>query len=422
MIPTDLGEAPKSLWRHADFMKLWAAQTVSLFGTGIGGEALPLTAILLLGASPAQMGLLGALGSAPVFLLGLFAGAWADRTRRRPLMMAADLGRAAVLLSIPAAYFLGRLTLTHLFAAAALVGALGIFYDVAYQSLVPALVGRSRLLEANSKLGVSDSAAEVGGPALGGALVQFLGGPLTLLLDALSYLLSAFTLGAIRAREAAPFASPAEGGKLSAGLWVEIRAGLRAVWENRSLRAMGAAAATRNFFGSFFGALYALYVVDTLGLPPVWLGLLISSGGVGALLGALLAVPLARRLGAGRMLLLALPVSAGFGLLVPFATGPNQFSVALLLAVQVFGDLALAVYFIGELSLRQSLAPDRLLGRVNASLRFLSAGAITVGLLVGGMLGQAVGIRPTLGAAALGMLAAAAWLVFSPVRAERTGE
>src|SRR5215212_7981402 len=196
------------LWRHHDFMRLWAGQTVSQFGSTITREALPYTAILVLGASPWQMGLLGAAGAAPLLLLGLFAGVWVDRVRRRPLMIAADIGRALLLLSVPIAYLLGSMRIEQLYVVAALTGVLTVFFNVAYQSALPGLVRREHLLDGTSKLGLSESVAEIGGPPLGGALVQLISGPITLLLDALSFVFSAFMLRRIQAAEPPP--RPAE--------------------------------------------------------------------------------------------------------------------------------------------------------------------------------------------------------------------
>src|SRR5262249_23335746 len=194
------------LWSHHDFMRLWAGQTVSQLGSTVTREALPYTAILALGATPIQMGLLGAAGAAPLLLLGLLAGVWVDRLRRRPVMIAADLGRAVLLLSVPGAYLLGLLRIEQLYVVAALVGVLSVFFDVAYQAFLPSLVQREQIFEGNSKLGMSGSVAEIAGPPLGGTLVQLVGGPVTILLDALSFVFSARSLLRIRAPEPAPAA------------------------------------------------------------------------------------------------------------------------------------------------------------------------------------------------------------------------
>ena len=202
------------LWRHPDFLRLWTGQTISKFGSGITGNALPLAAVLALGAGPAEMGLLAAASAVPVVGLGLVAGAWVDRLRRRPVMIWADAGRALLLASIPAAAALGRLRIEHLFLVAALVGVLTIFFDVAYQSFVPDLVGRRRVLEANSRLASSDAVAEIATPGLTGVLVELITAPMAIALDALSFVGSALFVGAIRTPERPPAArhEPARGG------------------------------------------------------------------------------------------------------------------------------------------------------------------------------------------------------------------
>ncbi|MCL5998600.1 MAG: MFS transporter [Chloroflexi bacterium] len=352
------------LWRHADFMRLWTGQTVSQFGSMITGAALPLTALLVLQATPAQMGVLAAIGAAPVLLVSLFAGVWVDRLHRRPLLIAADLGRAGLLASIPLAALLGVLRIEHLYAVAGLAGVLTVLFDVAYQSYLPSLVQREHIVEANSKLGMSDSLAEVAGNALGGVLVQLFTAPLTMVIDALSFVFSATCLGLIRTREPAP-AKPAHG----QNVWMEIRAGL-----------------------------------------------LVGAGGIGALLGAFVATWITRRFGLGRTMVGALFVAAGLQGLTPLAGGTPLLAVSMLFVAQIVGDVAWAVHAINERSLRQSVAPGQMLGRVNASTQFLVGGVGAVGLLAGGLLGEVIGVRLTLGIAVAGMLLSGLWVLLSPIR------
>ncbi|HUX86637.1 MAG TPA: MFS transporter, partial [Chloroflexota bacterium] len=271
------------LWRNSDFLKLWTGQAVSRFGSTITREALPLTALLVLGATPFQMGLLAAVAAAPVLLMGLVAGVWIDRRRRRPLMIAADLTRALLLVSIPVAALLGRLTIAQLFVVAALVSVVTVFFDVAFQSYVPFLVPRERILEANQKLGLSGSLAEVTAPGLAGALVQVVSAPLTILLDAGSFLVSALLLGLMRTPEMTP--KPVDD---QVSIRSEIRAGLRFVFAHPLLRAFAARALVDTFFGYFFAALYGLYCIRDLGMGPALLGLSVAAGGVGDLIGAVL--------------------------------------------------------------------------------------------------------------------------------------
>ena len=403
-----------TLWRHADFMKLWAGQTVSQFGSMVTRDALPLIGVLVLRASPWQMGLLSAAGSAPVLFIGLLAGAWVDRLRRRPILIAADLGRAVLVASIPVAAVLGRLTLVHLYVVAALAGVLTVFFDVAYEAFLPTLVAPEHVFEGNSKLGVTGSLAEIVVPGITGLLVQLISAPLTLLLDGLSFVVSALTLAAIRAPEPPP---PARGPETSIAR--EIGEGLRMTWGQPVLRALALATAWRDFFGSFYGALYSLYALQVLGLTPLVLGLLIAGGGLGALLGAAVARPLALRLGQGPALVLALALMGLVGLLTPLAGGPRWLVILCLLLPQLVGDLFRAAFEISARSLRQALIPVSWLGRVGASVGFLVGGLGTLGLLVGGILGSAIGIRPAIWVAALGGALAALLLVFSPVPAWR---
>lgn len=409
-----MASSTTSLWRHPDFMKLWTGQTVSQFGSMVTRDALPLIGVLVLRASPWQMGLLSAAGSAPIILFGLLAGALVDRLRRRPILIAADLGRAVLVGSIPAAALLGRLTLAHVYVVAALAGVLTAFFDVAYQAFLPTLVAPEQLFEGNSKLGLTSSLAEIVVPGLTGLLVQIISAPLTLAVDALSFLVSALSLTWIQSPEPPP---PPRGPDAAVAL--EIGEGLRVTWGQPLLRALAFSTAWRDFFGSFYGALYSLYALTVLGLTPAVLGLLIACGGVGALIGAAVAQPLARRLGQGPALVLTFAAMNVLELLVPLAGGPRWLVILLMLLPQLFGDLFRAAFEISALSLRQAITPVQLLGRVGASVGFLVGGVATLGLLAGGALGSAIGIRPAIWVAALGALPATLVLVFSPVAALR---
>jgi MFS family permease len=402
------------LWRHADFMKLWAGQTVSQFGSMVTRDALPLVGVLVLRASPWQMGLLSAAGLAPVLFIGLLAGAWVDRLRRRPILMAADLGRALLVASIPLAAILGRLTLLHLYVVAALAGVLTVFFDVAYQAFLPSLVAPEQVFEGNSKLSLTGSLAEIVVPGITGLLVQIISAPFTLAIDALSFLGSAVSLSLIRAPEPPP---PAPGAQTSVAR--EIGEGLRVAWGQPLLRALALSSAWGSFFGSFYGALYSLYALEVLGLTPAVLGLIIACGGLGALFGAALAGPLARRLGQGPALVLSSALMGLIGLLTPLAGGPLWLIILCLVLPQLIGDLFRAAFEISALSLRQAVTPVHLLGRVGASVGFLVGGVATLGLLAGGALGSAIGIRPAIWVAAVGGLAATLLLVYSPLPALR---
>lgn len=404
---------PSGLWRHRDFMRLWLGQSVSQFGSTITREALPYTAILTLNASPAQMGLLGAAHTLPLLLLGLFAGVWVDRLRRRPLMIAADLGRALLLLSIPLAYLLGWLRIEQLYIVAVLAGTLTVLFDAAYRALLPALVTRAQLVEGNSKLGLSDSLAEIGGPPLGGALVQLASGPLTLLFDALSFLFSALMLRRIQAAEPTPIPAtqPHVGRELAAGLHV--------IWASPPLRVIAISSAIRSFFGWFFGAIYGLYALRTLGLSPATLGLVVACGGGGALVGALLAGRLTRRLGVGPAIITSLLIGAAGSSLTWLAGLAPALAVPLLVASQLIADACMASAMINELSLRQAATPDHLLGRVNAGMQVLSEGIGALGILTGGLLAEQIGLHATAGLAVLGIAAGALATLAAPLRRQR---
>jgi len=413
VIAQRLGRRFAGLWRNADFMKLWVGQTVSEIGSHITRDGLPLAAVLTLGASPAQMGLLSAIGSLPVVFLGLFAGVLADRMRRRPILIIADIGRALILATIPLAAILGVLGMGQVYIVAALAGALTVFFNVADNAFIPTLVGREHIVEANSKLESTSAVAEISGSALTGVLVQWLTAPIAIFLDALSFLFSALCIGLVRTPEPRP--APAGAPDIRR----EIAEGLRAVFHHPILRATTAAAAQRAFFGGFFGALYYLYAARTLGLTPAVIGLLIAAGGVGGLPGAILAGRAARRFGFGPTLIVSSIVASLLSFLVPLAGGGPTAAALMMLLAQLCGDFALTIYFVANLSLRQILAPARLLGRVNGSVAFLIGCVAPLGALAGGGLAELTSPRLALALAALGSLLSAGWLLASPARALR---
>jgi predicted MFS family arabinose efflux permease len=398
------------LLRSPNFLKLWVGQTVSLFGSHIGGSGLRYAALLLLAAGPLELSLLTAAALLPALLLGLPAGVWVDRLRRRPLLIAADLGRALLLLSVPIAYVLGALRMEQLYAVTLITGALTVLFDTAYHSFLPSIVTRERLVEANSRLGMSDSVAEIAGPPLGGALVQVLSPPFAVLFDTLSFLGSALAIWRIDGREqpAIPAGQPR--------LWDEIMEGLRALFGDSRLRALLGCAATRSLGGGVFYALYSLFLVRDLGLSPAMVGLTVGVGGVGALAGAFLAEPAVRRFGTGRVLIGAQVLSSTANILIPLAYGPEAVVLLMLLLAQL-ADVAYAVYAINEVSLRQALIPDRLLGRAASSFTLVTTAALLAGALLGGALAEMAGARAALLCAVLIGLFGSVWLLASPLRA-----
>jgi len=398
------------LWNNSDFVKLWLGQTVSQFGSGITGIALPLTAVLVLAATPAQMGILGALDGVAVLVIGLLAGVWVDRVRRRPLLIATDLGRAFLLSTIPLAALLVVLRIGQLYVVAAMVGMLTVLFNVAHSAFLPSLIPQESLVEANSKLGISDSLAEIGGPATAGPLVQLISAPFALFFDALSFLFSAYCLGLIHTPEPPPAL------KQRKSIWHDLVEGLHMVLKNPLLRALAGSAGIFSLFGNFIGALYALYIIRQLGAPAIFLGLLVATGGVSALVGALMAERVVRRFGLGMTVGVGLFMYGATGLLIPLAGGSLALALSLLFLSQLIGDASVSIYLIAEVSLRQSIVPANMLGRTNASMQFLSQGVAPPGALLAGILGGMIGLRLTILIGVLGVILAGTWLLLSPVR------
>jgi MFS family permease len=401
------------LRRQPEFCKLWSGQTISSFGSAVTSLALPLTAVLVLKATPFQMGILAALGFVPHLALGLPAGVWVDRWPRRPVLIATDLARALLLGSIPALALLGALRMEVLYAVALLAGVCTLFFDVAATSYLPALVGRDDLLEANSASALSGSLATTAGPALAGGLVQLLTAPVAIVVDACSFLVSALCSGLIRAPE--PAAPPSERRTLLA----DIGEGLRALVADPILRPIIGSSTVGSFGGAMQQALLVLYLTRGLGLSPTLLGIVFAASGVASVLGALLAGPARDRVGPGPAIVGGVLLWCIGNLLVPLARGPLAVALPLLLAARLISGVGTPVYSINQITVRQAMVPYRLLGRVNASRRFLVFGVIPLGSLVGGALGQAVGLRPALFLGVAWQALSLIWLLLSPVRSLR---
>ncbi|MDQ3927762.1 MAG: MFS transporter [Chloroflexota bacterium] len=397
------------LWRNSRFVLLWAAQTVSHLGSQISLLALPLTAVLVLGASPAEMGLLGAAEFAPWMLVGLFAGVWVDRLRRRPILVAADLGRALLLLAVPVAGMLGVLSLPLLYAVAFLVGVLGVFFEVAYNAFLPSLVRRDELVEGNSKLLASASATEIAGPGLAGGLVQLVTAPVAMAVDAVSYIASALLVGSIKVKE------PPSALRHERSMAREVREGLSALLKDGLLRTLVIASTAANVVLAVHNTLRILYATRELRLEPALLGLVFAIGSVGGLPAALLVGRVARRFGLGPTIVVAVALMAVGGLCFPLAGGPLPVMLAALIVGLMLVSLGGMTYIITVGSLRQSVTPHRLQGRVSASARFISRSGMPVGSLVGGLLGEWLGLRLTLGLASGCSLLVALYLWLSPV-------
>ncbi|MGB7539705.1 MAG: MFS transporter [Anaerolineales bacterium] len=398
------------LWRNMDFMKLWAGETISLLGSQVTLLALPLVATVTLDATPVQMGVLGTLQYIPWLIVGLPAGAWIDRMRRRPVMVAADLLRAALLATIPLAALSGILMVGHLYLVAFLVGVMNVFFDIAYMAFLPSLLPENLIVEGNAKLQVSASIAEIAGPGLAGVLVQWLSAPVAIVTDVFSFVVSAAALARIGAWETIPV--PIRG---TVPMVVEIREGLRFVFSNPILRAFAAASMTTNFFIDMHLAVFVMYAIRELHFSPVLIGGMYAVGSLGGLLGSLLADRLPKRLGLG-------PVIVGTQIFVtlavfsiPLAGGLPAIAVPVIVLAQAVWAFAVVVYVVNAASLRQMITPANLQGRAAASLRFVSWGIAPFGFLLGGFLGEWIGLRGTLYAAALGPALSVVWILLSPV-------
>jgi len=403
-----------SLWRHTDFLKLWAGQTVSQFGSQITMLALPLTAALTLHASVAQMGLLSAAGTAPYLLIGLFTGVLVDRVRRRPILIVTDLGRFALLMLIPALALADLLRIEYLYDIAFLVGVLTIFFEIAYEAFLPTLVARTQLTDGNGKLETTRSAAQVAGPGVAGVLAQLVTAPVAIFADALSFLVSALFLWSIRTPE--PVLAPRAH---RASVWREIGEGLRIVSHQPLLRPVIACTAAINLFWSMMGAIYVLYATRTLGIQPGVLGAIFTVGSVGLVVGAVFAGGITRRLGPGPTIIAGAVAMACGKMLIPLVHGPSVMAVPVLIISSFISGFGGVVFNINTRTLRQSGTPDHLMGRVTATSRFLVWGGLPIGALAGGTLGAVFGLRLTLFIGAAGMLLAFLWPLCSPVRALR---
>ncbi len=400
------------LWRHPDFRRFWTGQTLSFFGSEVTLLALPLTAVVTLDASGVEMGLLAAAGTTPALVAGLLAGALVDRTRRRPMLIAADLGRAAVLGSVPVVYLLDLLSVWYLCIVAFAAGVLTTFFDIAHSSLLPSIVRREQLVEGNSKLEISRSGALILGPGLAGLIVQILTAPIAIVIDSLSFVLSALALRRIRAVEARP-----ERPESRRSLLADVREGVGVIARSPLLRTMGSSLGVYNLFAGMFSAVYLLFVTRELDVPPAAVGIIFGVGGLGFFIAALAARPLADRIGVGPTIVWGACVNDAAFLLVPLATGPVVVAVAMLTFARLVATLGGPVTSINQISLRQAITPDRLLGRVNGTMRFVSLGLAPLGALVGGLLGDLIGLRPTLVVGAIGLQIGFVILYLSPVRA-----
>ena len=399
---------PGGLWRHRDFMSLWGAETISQFGTQVTLLALPLVAILTLHESAFRVALLTTAEFLPFLLFTLPAGVWVDRLPRRPILIVANLGRAAVLVSVPVAHWLDMLSIWQLYAVGFAVGVGTVFFDLAYQSYLPRLVGREQLVDGNAKLETSRSAAQVAGPGLAGLLVSALTAPVAIAVDAASYLVSVVLMGRIRTAE------PPAAREERRSLLAELREGLGYVLRHPYQRAIVATVAISNFFGQLVFAILLVFAVRELGLSAAAIGVIISLGSIGTLLAAVSARRVGSALGVGRTVLVSTFIFGPASLLIAFAPA-DRAAELIVLAIALLGYGG-TLYNVTMISLIQAITPDRILGRANASRRFVVWGVIPLGGIVAAALAETIGVRETIVVGAVGGLLAIGPILFSPIR------
>jgi MFS family permease len=401
-----------SIWRSGTFVRLWSATTVSYFGSFITRTALPLAAILVLGAGALEISALRGLELVGGLLVGLVAGAWVDRLRRRPIMIGADLGRAVLLGSIPVAAVIGALALPQLLVVAFLAAILTTFFDVASRTYLPTVVSKNQLITANSALTASASVAEFSGFGVSGFLIQLFTAPIAIAVDAASFVVSALALGSIRQPEPDV---PAVVDREPVGR--EIHDGLRVVLGSPTLRAIAAAHGSTHLLWGVFGTVYLLFATRDVGLGPAAIGIIAGIGGGGSFIGAALAGRVVKRFGIGQTMLLGMVGFTVGSALIPLApSGAVLVGAAFLVGQQLIADTAGTVYDIVETSLTQSIVRARILGRVNATISTYTTLLSLIGTIGGGIIAEVLGLRAALAIGLLGGVAALAFIWFSPIR------
>jgi MFS family permease len=401
------------LLKKPDFRNFWLGHTVSSFGVQITTVAIPLIAALTLEASSLEMGILSAVEFLPFLLISLFVGVWVDRKHKRPLMIIADIVRAVVLIGIPISIYLNILSMPILYVIAAVVGINTVIFEIAHASYLPTVVKNEELVEGNSKLEFSSSSATVVGQSIGGALIQVLSAPLSILFNVGTYLLSALYLALIKKKEA-PIEVPEEAEQ---NMWADIREGTTFVFHHNIIRPILIGTVIFNLFTYVIEPIFILYISRTLALDPIYIGLIFSMSGVGALLGAFIAGPMANRLGLGKTLVSSLFVAGFVSLIIPVATLMPTLPAVILIMVMYMIDAAMViVYNINQRSLRQAVTPQNLQGRMNASIRMFGMGVVPIGAVLGGWLGGIIGTTPTLIVGAIGLMCSSIFIIFSSVR------
>ena len=409
-----LGPFFRGLWRNPEFVKLWTSLTITSFGAQITNLALPLTAAVLLQATPWQMGVLVALETLPFALVSLHAGVLIDRVRKLPIVIAADVGRGVALLAIPAAAYFGWLSIEILFAVGFLCGVQNVVGGAAYQVLLAKMAGRSRLVEANANVALGETSAALVGPGLAGGLIQLVTAPFAIALDALAFFGSALMLRRIRIAHDVPDPGPRP------SVMSEIHEGLKLVWNNRTLQALAWLAGLWQILHHMQIAVLILFATRELGLSAGAIGLAYAFGGLGCVLASAFAQRLSARFGVGPIIVHGLALTAlgwqAFGLI----SGPVWLATLVLGSAMLMFDFGAVLYGINYLALRQAITPDRLMGRMTATMRFLTVAAAPLGSLAGGALATAIGLRGTLlTIGVLGLVLLAGVIIWSPVRRHR---
>lgn len=396
-----------ALWRHGDFLNVWAAETISVFGSQFYLIAMPLAAVIVLDATPFEMGLLFAIEMSPFLLFGLLAGVLADRRRRRSIMIISDFARAIILAAVPITWYFDVLCWPVMFVVAFLAGMFTAFFDIAYQAYLPVLVKRDLLLDANSKLETSRASSQVAGPSIAGLVADAIGAPFAIAANSVSFLGSAAFLLRVKKKEVLEKVSD---GKSVIG---EIREGLDIVFSNRMLRGIAGCTSVGNLFGSMAFAVIVLFMEDSLELSPTLIGVLFAIGSAGAILSAMTSSRITSSIGVGKAIVIS---AALFGLptsLMAFAYAENAIVVmAPLLFVNGF---LMVMYNVNQISLRQAITPERLQGKMNATMRFLVWGVFPVGGILGGIMAEAIGMRTMFLISGIGVTLSFLWVYASPV-------
>jgi MFS family permease len=404
-----------TLWRHADYMKIWSAASISLMGTAVSQIALPYIATTFLNASPLEVALLGMVDMLPFLLFALPAGAWLDRVRRRPVLILGDYGRAIALATIPLAYAAGTLTIWQLYVVGFTVGLLTVFFDVADQSYLPVLLDPDDLVEGNAKLQISGSAAQIVGPGFGGAVISLVAAPFAVLLDAASYVASGSLISLIHKHEPKPERKFRDDGNLTS-LRQEIGEGLRYVLGNRYLRMIAGSTGTSNLGSSIVFSIFPIFVYRELGLQPALIGLAFGLGGISIMLGAFASAPLARRFGVGPVIIGSMFVNGPAMLLLFLLPSDAAVAGALMFSSQLAMGFSAVVYNVNQVSFRQAITPLDMQGRMNATMRFIVWGTMPIGSIIGGVLGTFLPLRTTVLIGCLVASTAFLWVLLSPVR------